>query len=1526
MEQELYYLIAQFLAASPCKKAAQALKEELDENRSLLPHTVNYDGNPVPLTLERLSCDYPHISNNYLLSLLKNFLHHFKETGDPSILRVSALRHGDSSLLTMLSAFIPTKDLETSNYLIMSAKQLNKLPIHRLLIARDMGAKVFKKNEMPTSLSKFYRERVTISGHRNPVYSVAFDHTNRRLFTGSDDFLVKVWCVRTGQLIHTMRGHQNVITDIAINQENTLIATASSDGCVRVWTMEEYKPIICLRPNTTAIKPFTTVKFSPSPRADTRYLMATNEDGFVRLWRWNRDTLQFYDIANPITFSCRFRAKDRLRCSSFNYTGTKFTVAGDDGFVYVFSTIPIQTTHEGSTTTSSSGNNSHTAGDYGSSQERPGRGRRRFANALFPDKHTNWQSQAIIPIGTLEGHMGSVTDLAYSHDGQRILSGCQDGTARIWTFDTKKKKWHSIVLDLTMPIADATPIVKPSLENLERTSNSTTASSDVVEQNSVESEEFGTLIPPMEDENATMQMDIDTEAVPIERTGTPQLQQQQSLQPAGSTNVDPPKVSMIAWSANDRWCLVASTQGEIRVYDASSGALACVLNGHAGEIYALDTHPQDSSTVLSAGYDGNVILWDISHKLIIHRTQHFGRTFTDCKFSKDGMKYAITDEEGHCTLFGIGGLEKDYELVRGWERGQYFISDYQALRYYPDGSFIDEATQQPPYLLPPSPIIDLQGVAYPNQKKLGYGRNIPVTSETFDIEDMKRAACYIHEEEEMRKVKLIVLPALDRATVAKKRREFVRFEDDEEDNMNAAAIAQLQFQPPLFSTLLPDDSADEDYQDDDDNGNDANGSGDSEEEVEEADDFITHDDIVAVGSSDEANEEEGIMTRSRAVHITRNSGSATTRYTRRTTSVRGSGRRGGRGGRGNRLGRSRGGTNTTRSSRKRTRDDNDDDIDDEPIRARPRRTAAAKPSYVESNTESESEDRSSSEDTEGEEFVDVENESPEQADYLRNNEAGPGPSTFSHMMTRQQEQQHQSYTNIVDEQPQQEDRKGKRKLRSAASFEDEMDTQSFQSVNGVSYSQSSTTPSNTALTGRATRSRTQQQSESLKITIPKPTITTVSHGTASAKSKRLQKQRDGPRELTEDEIKEHEPIPWITCTECRLSKYLPQVGDIVVILTEGHKQYLKKSRMKHIFDEKHGIIDKHEPVLFGSISHISWHVGPPAYCKLKISMLTLKNVQQVLMQQEDPLWTPDKVHGDQTVVYTDEDGSPEFIVLWERFLASMNIFMTLRVGQKVDAIYDEGHYYTGTVSNYNQNGLQWQKANLSSPWAYYHIIWDDNSSKPEDLCPWEIVPSGEDFATRYGAVEPRLTPEQTQRAIDVLQWLMSEPDFQLYVHQVNFYDYPLYLSVIAYPICLDMVLERVNNGFYRTVDGLIDDVELIKKNAMRYNAESSFAYKNSIRLANFFKTRMQRVNMPLSAVKGGHSRKRTIVEESDEEYDAAQAPKSETEEEVEDEDRVVVKRTASSFKKKKKRGRYISDSDDEDEFVVEDDEEEEYYE
>ncbi|KAI9283252.1 hypothetical protein BY458DRAFT_467512 [Sporodiniella umbellata] len=1393
MEQELYYLITKFLAAGPCKDAARTLENELQQHRELLPHTITYEGKRVPLTMERLSREHPNISDNYLLDLLEKFLDHFKETGDSKTSRVSALRHGDRSLMTMLSAFVPNQDKkEQCNYLTMNKEQIGNLSIHRLLIAREMGVKTLKKNTTPSALSTFYRELVTISGHRNPVYCVAFDNTNRRLFTGSDDFLVKVWCVRTGYLVHTIRGHQNIITDIAINQENTLIATTSSDGCVRVWTMDEYKPIMCLKPNTATVKPFTTVKFSPSTKNETRYLLATNEDGLVRLWRWDRETLDFFDIDSPIAFSCKFRARDRLRCSSFNYTGTQFAVAGDDGFVYVFSTVPIEAIHEG------------TATNDPSQPSQGGRGRRRVPSVLFPDKSGQIPTQTVVPIGILEGHMGSVTDLAHSHDGQRILSGCQDGTARVWSFDREAKKWNSVILDLKQSM-DA-PIVKK--ESDEYREVQFTRQQETIG-------EFGSCIPFDDDDASDMKVDQHSDSI-----------QEPELSP-----LEQIKVSMIAWSSDDKWCIVASNHGEIRVHYAYDGRPACILKGHSGEIYALDSHPLESNTLLSAGYDGNVILWDLARKKIIAQRHHAGRTFTDCKFSKDGMKYAITDEEGHCTLFGIGGLDKDYEQVRSWERGQYFISDYQELRHFTDGTFVDGPTQTSPYSIAPSPIIDLQGVAYPNQKKLGYGRNIPTVSETFELEDAKRSACYETEEEEIHKIKTIKLPTFDRATIARRRRDFVKSNDDEETEI--AGAGPFQFAPPMQPFLLPDDSEDEDYREDGPD-NAAYASSGASSGDEGSDDFVARDDQA---ESDADQEDGGPVTRSRAGQRRPSQSPVRGNPGRLGHSMRRSNapRRRGRPRAGREISRPEAGRRG-RPTRKRNRERSEDDEEDQPVRPR-FRARLEHVSYLEvdelDDIDADEDKSSADEQTEQSVYVNIEDLSPHQIDNQQIASSSSGINT-------RQSANHQ-LAEI-------EDRKGKKSSRFAQVDDNDDDSDGYYEPNTHHNGNSSSSNSH-ALRPKRTRSNQPE------ITKPAPVVKTTP-------PKRAGKSRGFPRMLSKEEIELFEPIPWIKNVHRSFSKYLPQAGDTVVILSEGHRQYLKHSELKGLFDEKHGVIDKHEPVIFGQVVGMSWQVGPPIFCKLKVSLVRLQNIQQALQSQAEPIWV--SLNQEEVIDYSDEDGCPEFIVLWERFYASMGMFRTLQTGQTVEAVYDESGTYTGTVTGCNQKGLYWKQANLPSPWAYYHVVWDDPNSKPDDMCPWELVPSGENFRERYD-VAPSLSPKEIDRAKEILIWLASSEDFALYVQQVDYYSYPSYLTIVPYPICLDTVLERLENGFYRSKQGVIDDVELVKKNAMRYNDETSAAHKNAIRMANFFKTRLMSPHMPLSWAKGGN-RKKQIIDQSDDEY------------------------------------------------------------
>ncbi|KAL0348600.1 UNVERIFIED_CONTAM: PH-interacting protein [Sesamum angustifolium] len=61
-----------------------------------------------------------------------------------------------------------------------------------------------------------------------------FDRSGRYVITGSDDRLVKIWSMETAYCLASCRGHEGDITDLAVNFNNTLVASASNDCVIRV--------------------------------------------------------------------------------------------------------------------------------------------------------------------------------------------------------------------------------------------------------------------------------------------------------------------------------------------------------------------------------------------------------------------------------------------------------------------------------------------------------------------------------------------------------------------------------------------------------------------------------------------------------------------------------------------------------------------------------------------------------------------------------------------------------------------------------------------------------------------------------------------------------------------------------------------------------------------------------------------------------------------------------------------------------------------------------------------------------------------------------------------------------------------------------------------------------------------------------------------------------------------------------------------------------------------------------------------
>uniref|UniRef100_A0A803SWS2 Bromo domain-containing protein n=1 Tax=Anolis carolinensis TaxID=28377 RepID=A0A803SWS2_ANOCA len=241
----------------------------------------------------------------------------------------------------------------------------------------------------PSSFYQHIKMHKRILGHLSSVYCVAFDRSGRRIFTGSDDCLVKIWATDNGRLLSTLRGHSAEISDMAVSYENTLLAAGSCDKVVRVWCLRTCAPVAVLLGHSASI---TSIQFSPARKGTTRYLTSTGADGTICFWQWHLNTMKFKD--RPVKFAERSRPGVQISCSSFSSGGMFIATGSTDHVIRIY-----------------------------------------YLGSESPEK-----------IAELESHTDKVVAVQFCNNGDRFVSGSRDGTARVWQY--QQQEWKNIVLDM----------------------------------------------------------------------------------------------------------------------------------------------------------------------------------------------------------------------------------------------------------------------------------------------------------------------------------------------------------------------------------------------------------------------------------------------------------------------------------------------------------------------------------------------------------------------------------------------------------------------------------------------------------------------------------------------------------------------------------------------------------------------------------------------------------------------------------------------------------------------------------------------------------------------------------------------------------------------------------------------------------------------------------------------------------------------------------------------------------------------
>ncbi len=257
-------------------------------------------------------------------------------------------------------------------------------------------------------------KQLTLQNGQKQVYDVAFSPDGRWLAAGGGDKTVTIWDPATGEAITTLTGHTDWISSLAFTLDGKRLASAGGDGQVIIWDFSNPPSATRL---FTLSHPEAVLEVAFSPNG--AFLAAAVNDGTAVIWDTASGEQVFTLPASPAT----------VYSAAFSPDGSRLVTGGGDGIVKIWDLSTSLATRAVTET-----NVVALAGVH----------RLAVSSVAFtPDGQflvtasqegiaTVWDTMTFEAIFTLTGHKAAVDGLAISPDGQFAATISRDGTLKMW--------------------------------------------------------------------------------------------------------------------------------------------------------------------------------------------------------------------------------------------------------------------------------------------------------------------------------------------------------------------------------------------------------------------------------------------------------------------------------------------------------------------------------------------------------------------------------------------------------------------------------------------------------------------------------------------------------------------------------------------------------------------------------------------------------------------------------------------------------------------------------------------------------------------------------------------------------------------------------------------------------------------------------------------------------------------------------------------------------------------------------------
>ncbi|VDM32002.1 unnamed protein product [Hydatigera taeniaeformis] len=265
----------------------------------------------------------------------------------------------------------------------------------------------------PQCLSLDVYKRIVLQqhvlAHRSAIYCLKYDRRSDYLISASDDYTIKIWSLRSPKpdlsvplLRHTLRGHLAEIIEVDVSIDNHLMVSVDADCTLVIWCLRTGQPLVSFR-GSRRNRVISGLSFLPVLRPSE---LPNEKEGWLLVSSYGCG-LHFIRYTHTLTVSE----------NEFGF--------GADGFVEHCCSIRLHPTTTFTTRESDSGSSSGTS-------------------AVVLDVSPGG---CPVSAGRLSAHDDDVNSVSFSNSGVQLATGSSDGGS-CWLWNLRAGLWTGTELKL----------------------------------------------------------------------------------------------------------------------------------------------------------------------------------------------------------------------------------------------------------------------------------------------------------------------------------------------------------------------------------------------------------------------------------------------------------------------------------------------------------------------------------------------------------------------------------------------------------------------------------------------------------------------------------------------------------------------------------------------------------------------------------------------------------------------------------------------------------------------------------------------------------------------------------------------------------------------------------------------------------------------------------------------------------------------------------------------------------------------